>query len=225
MADRTPAPDTPELRARWGAFAWTPENKKTADWHIAKYPEGRQRSTTLPRAMLAGAAILGIVGAQSASATSIVKIPPHNPRKACFRIAESLERMIGKAPMDILPLFYTDQFGHVDYDERAAFIASMTASDGKRDRSPLTVTTVWPVGKSKPGDTRVLYVVEVQRDQWHNEREGSFDPMVLEPEGYEWTTGYWLFEFYGDSVQTVREGLSYVDFVDRDVRLEGCGNG
>jgi NADH-quinone oxidoreductase subunit E len=48
MADRTPAPDTPELRVRWGGFAWTPENKKTADWHIAKYPEGRQRSAVMP---------------------------------------------------------------------------------------------------------------------------------------------------------------------------------
>ena len=48
MADRAPAPDTPELRARWSAFAWTPENKKTADWHIAKYPEGRQRSAVMP---------------------------------------------------------------------------------------------------------------------------------------------------------------------------------
>jgi len=48
MADRTPATDTPELRVRWGAFEWTPENKKTADWHIAKYPEGRQRSAVMP---------------------------------------------------------------------------------------------------------------------------------------------------------------------------------
>ena len=48
MADRTPAPDTPELRARWSAFVWTPENTKTADWHIAKYPEGRQRSAVMP---------------------------------------------------------------------------------------------------------------------------------------------------------------------------------
>ena len=48
MADRAPAPDTPELRARWSAFAWTPENKTTADWHIAKYPEGRQRSAVMP---------------------------------------------------------------------------------------------------------------------------------------------------------------------------------
>jgi NADH-quinone oxidoreductase subunit E len=48
VADRTPAPDTPELRARWSAFAWTPETKITADWHIAKYPEGRQRSAVMP---------------------------------------------------------------------------------------------------------------------------------------------------------------------------------
>ncbi|WP_379550591.1 complex I 24 kDa subunit family protein [Qipengyuania sp. DGS5-3] len=48
MADRTPAPDTPELRERWGSFAWTKENKKTADWHIAKYPEGRQKSAVMP---------------------------------------------------------------------------------------------------------------------------------------------------------------------------------
>ncbi len=48
MADRTPAPDTPELRARWSAFAWSPDNKTTADWHIAKYPEGRQRSAVMP---------------------------------------------------------------------------------------------------------------------------------------------------------------------------------
>ena len=47
MADRTPSPDTPELRARWSAFAWTPENKKIADWHIAKYPEGRQKSAVM----------------------------------------------------------------------------------------------------------------------------------------------------------------------------------
>ena len=47
MADRTPAPDTPELRARWGSFEWTDEDRKKAEWHIAKYPEGRQRSAVM----------------------------------------------------------------------------------------------------------------------------------------------------------------------------------
>jgi len=48
VANRHLAPDTPELRARWGAFAFTPENKAKADWHIAKYPEGRQKSAVMP---------------------------------------------------------------------------------------------------------------------------------------------------------------------------------
>ncbi len=48
MADRHLAPDTPELRARWGGFEFTPEVKTKADWHIAKYPEGRQKSAVMP---------------------------------------------------------------------------------------------------------------------------------------------------------------------------------
>ncbi len=48
MAARHIAPDTPELRERWGGFAFDAETKAKADWHIAKYPDGRQRSATMP---------------------------------------------------------------------------------------------------------------------------------------------------------------------------------
>ena len=48
MANRHLASDTPELRERWGSFAWTKENKAKADWHIAKYPEGRAKSAVMP---------------------------------------------------------------------------------------------------------------------------------------------------------------------------------
>ncbi len=48
MAAREIAPDTPELRERWGSFAFTAENKAKADKHIAKYPEGRQKSAVMP---------------------------------------------------------------------------------------------------------------------------------------------------------------------------------
>ena len=48
MADRSPAPDTPELRERWGAFAFTPAYKAKADTAIARYPEGRQKSAVMP---------------------------------------------------------------------------------------------------------------------------------------------------------------------------------
>lgn len=48
MADRYIEPDTPELRARWGAFAWTAENAEKAKEIVARYPEGRQRSAVMP---------------------------------------------------------------------------------------------------------------------------------------------------------------------------------
>ena len=48
MAERQVEPDTPELRARWGAFAWTAENAEKAKTVIARYPAGRQRSAVMP---------------------------------------------------------------------------------------------------------------------------------------------------------------------------------
>lgn len=47
MADRFLEPDTPELRARWGGFAFTPEWDAKANAAIARYPEGRQRSAVM----------------------------------------------------------------------------------------------------------------------------------------------------------------------------------
>lgn len=48
MADRHLEPDTPELRARWGGFAWSKENAAKVKEIIARYPEGRQRSAVMP---------------------------------------------------------------------------------------------------------------------------------------------------------------------------------
>ncbi|GGD93132.1 NADH dehydrogenase [Tsuneonella deserti] len=53
MADRSPHPDTPELRERWGNFAWTPDNAAKAKEIVARYPEGRQRSAVMPLLFLA----------------------------------------------------------------------------------------------------------------------------------------------------------------------------
>jgi NADH-quinone oxidoreductase subunit E len=47
MADRHLEPDTPELRARWGGFAFTPEWEAKAKAAIARYPAGRQRSAVM----------------------------------------------------------------------------------------------------------------------------------------------------------------------------------
>ena len=48
MANRHLEPDTPELRARWGSFAWTTDNAKQAKVIVARYPPGRQRSAVMP---------------------------------------------------------------------------------------------------------------------------------------------------------------------------------
>src|SRR6478609_1598562 len=48
MAERHLEPDTPELRARWGGFAWTADNAIRAKEIVARYPAGRQRSAVMP---------------------------------------------------------------------------------------------------------------------------------------------------------------------------------
>ncbi|PEQ13379.1 NAD(P)H-dependent oxidoreductase subunit E [Novosphingobium sp. PC22D] len=47
MAERYLEPDTPELRERWGNFAWEPHWAEKARAAIARYPEGRQRSAVM----------------------------------------------------------------------------------------------------------------------------------------------------------------------------------
>ena len=40
--------DDPEVRARWEGFRWTDENARKASEIIARYPEGRQMSASIP---------------------------------------------------------------------------------------------------------------------------------------------------------------------------------
>ena len=48
MADAVQIPDEAEVRARWGAFAWTAANAETAKQVIGRYPPGRQASAVMP---------------------------------------------------------------------------------------------------------------------------------------------------------------------------------
>ncbi|GAB5347471.1 NADH-quinone oxidoreductase subunit NuoE [Alteriqipengyuania sp. 357] len=48
MADRSTAPDTPELRERWGNFAFNAAYEARAKKALARYPEGRQKSAVMP---------------------------------------------------------------------------------------------------------------------------------------------------------------------------------
>lgn len=48
MADAPNIPDEAEVRARWGAFAWNQASADKAREILARYPEGRQQSCTIP---------------------------------------------------------------------------------------------------------------------------------------------------------------------------------
>ena len=41
-------PDTPEIRERWGSFAWTKDNAAEAKKIVDRYPPGRQQSAIIP---------------------------------------------------------------------------------------------------------------------------------------------------------------------------------
>ncbi|GGB34207.1 NADH dehydrogenase [Sphingomonas metalli] len=48
MADAVQIPDEAEVRARWGAFAWTEANERKAKEVLGRYPAGREQSGSIP---------------------------------------------------------------------------------------------------------------------------------------------------------------------------------
>ncbi|MGN6057729.1 MAG: complex I 24 kDa subunit family protein [Sphingomicrobium sp.] len=48
MAGQAGILDSPEQRARWEGFQWTDENARKAKEIVARYPEGRQMSASIP---------------------------------------------------------------------------------------------------------------------------------------------------------------------------------
>ena len=48
MAEAARLPACPEIRARWGGFAFTAENDKLAKLIVGRYPPGRQQSAVIP---------------------------------------------------------------------------------------------------------------------------------------------------------------------------------
>ena len=48
MAEAARSGDTPDIRARWGAFAFTADNEKQAKIIVGRYPPGRQHSAIIP---------------------------------------------------------------------------------------------------------------------------------------------------------------------------------
>ena len=64
MAERNFAPDTPELREKWGNFAWDETRAKAAADILTRYPAGRQASASIPFLDLAQRQVGAMTGTQ-----------------------------------------------------------------------------------------------------------------------------------------------------------------
>ena len=64
MAERNFAPDTPELREKWGNFAWDETRAKAAADIVSRYPAGRQASASIPFLDLAQRQVGEMTGTQ-----------------------------------------------------------------------------------------------------------------------------------------------------------------
>ena len=64
MAGQASIVDDPEVRARWEGFAWTEANARRAKEIVAKYPDGRQMSASIPFLDLAQRQVGDMTGTQ-----------------------------------------------------------------------------------------------------------------------------------------------------------------
>lgn len=64
MAEARRLAATPEIRERWGGFAWTKDNEAQAKVFVGRYPPGRQQSAVIPLLDLAQRQIGAETGTQ-----------------------------------------------------------------------------------------------------------------------------------------------------------------
>ena len=88
MADRSPAPDTPELRQAYGSFAFTEANEAEARKVVKRYPNGRQRSAVMPLLFLAQGQIGEAEGTQGWLPLPVIEYVAHWLDMPVIRVLE-----------------------------------------------------------------------------------------------------------------------------------------
>jgi NADH-quinone oxidoreductase subunit E len=101
MAERAFAPDTPELRAEWGGFAWTEANANAAAEIVARYPAGRQASASIPFLDLAQRQVGAMTGTQGWLPIPVIEFVARELDMPAIRVMEvaSFYTMFNLAPV------------------------------------------------------------------------------------------------------------------------------
>ena len=88
MAERHFAPDTPELRAEWGNFAWDAAHAKAAADILTRYPAGRQMSASIPFLDLAQRQVGEMTGTQGWLPIPVIEFVARELDMAPIRVQE-----------------------------------------------------------------------------------------------------------------------------------------
>ena len=88
MAERAFAPDTPELRAEWGNFAWDEPRARAAADILTRYPAGRQMSASIPFLDLAQRQVGEMTGTQGWLPIPVIEFVARELEMAPIRVQE-----------------------------------------------------------------------------------------------------------------------------------------
>jgi NADH-quinone oxidoreductase subunit E len=101
MAGHAGILDSPEQRARWEGFQWTPENAKAAKEIVGCYPEGRQMSASIPLLDLAQRQVGAETGTQGWLPIPVMEFVARELDMPYVRILEvaSFYTMLNLAPV------------------------------------------------------------------------------------------------------------------------------
>jgi NADH-quinone oxidoreductase subunit E len=88
VAEAAHIPDEAETRARWGDFRWTDENVRRANEILARYPEGRKQSASIPLLDLAQRQVGAETGTQGWLPVPVIEFVARQIEVAYIRVFE-----------------------------------------------------------------------------------------------------------------------------------------
>lgn len=171
-------------------------------------------------------ALISVLIAFPATATTIVAAPRHDPKRACGVIklvVANINRGQLKSSDQLLgPRFYSDRFGEVERDEEADFIESMRFSDGKKDKVPMGIDRLDLIAND---EYNPQYVVTLIRMRWQLTRLVEDDMLSIdEVDDPHWASKRttWLVTFNSNGIWDFREVPELFRLTNRKTRVKPC---
>lgn len=179
------------------------------------------------RFLLALAAALVLLPAQSAPATIWLPPEPHDPELGCEaikRVVAGLNqgRLADPQSWSVTPRFFHDSFGKVEAEEEADFLHAMRHAHGKPDLGPIELRGISLLHKDREDP---IYLVRLDRESWHLMTVGDngTGPELVDDPGYGTESSYWLASFLSNGLIEFRQVPEMYRAYDEDPKLKCSG--